>query len=198
MNLNLYRSFYSVPTRIESSSTPLTLPIETLRTATNLNHSRRHYSTQNVTQNSSYTYQPEFINCFVQSNNYFQWNPCNHSQYVYLPEESVRDKNLVENIEVKEDFAIALIQNYFAFRNDIRVFKGKVNSLATTQTGSRFLQKELKDSNLDFVSFILEEVKDNLGDLMVDDYGNYLCQKLIASCSALQRVSFLFKVMFIC
>lgn len=95
-----------------------------------------------------------------------------------------------------EDGTVGTIEEYFKSRNNVGTLKGKVTALAVTQTGSRFLQKQLANSDLDFTSFILEEVKDYLPGLMIDNYGNYFCQKLISNSSALQRISFLLKVAF--
>jgi hypothetical protein len=57
-----------------------------------------------------------------------------------------------------------------------------------TQKGSRNLQKLLNKIQPDDLDIILEKIKNNFYDLMIDIYGNYFCQKLIQCCSAEQRM----------
>jgi hypothetical protein len=54
-----------------------------------------------------------------------------------------------------------------------------VYRLALEQTGSRFLQKLLNKANNAVVSFLLSEIEENFAELMIDNYGNYFCQKLL-------------------
>lgn len=91
-------------------------------------------------------------------------------------------------------FPISVIQDYFVFGNDINVLKGKITSLALTQAGSRFLQKQLAKTNPALIYLVLQEIKGSLSKLMVDDYGNYFCQKLISICSPFQRLSLISEV----
>jgi len=105
----------------------------------------------------------------------------------------------IENEEHKaanEDHILSIIRDYLENNNELETLRGKVVALALTQTGSRFLQKQLMKSDPSFISFVLEEVENALADLMVDDYGNYFCQRLISSCSPPQRISFISKVFY--
>ena len=61
-----------------------------------------------------------------------------------------------------------------------------VSRLVCTQSGSRFLQKELNKADSNFVEFILNDIGSNLAEIMVDTYGNYFCQKLVSCCSLKQ------------
>ena len=62
--------------------------------------------------------------------------------------------------------------------------KGQVVELAKQQHGSKQLQKVLARASPDFVGFAIEETLLHLHELMVDQYGNYFCQKLMQSASS--------------
>jgi hypothetical protein len=49
------------------------------------------------------------------------------------------------------------------------------------------LQKLLARASPDFVGFAIDESIYHLHELMVDQYGNYFCQKLLQSSSSAQR-----------
>lgn len=61
------------------------------------------------------------------------------------------------NAENEEDI-VTLINEFETKGHDLLVLKGKVTELALTQTGSRFLQKQLTRSSPEFITFILQEV----------------------------------------
>lgn len=60
--------------------------------------------------------------------------------------------------------------------------------LAANQTGSKFLQRLLDNANPQIVQFLLMEIQELLPKLMVDNYGNYFCQRLLINCSSSQRM----------
>jgi hypothetical protein len=68
---------------------------------------------------------------------------------------------------------------------------------AKTQKGSRNLQKLLNKIQPESLDEILEKLKNNFPELMIDNYGNYFCQKLIQSCSSEQRMFILKHVNFL-
>lgn len=70
-------------------------------------------------------------------------------------------------------------------------YKGKLQYLATTQQGSKYLQRVLTRASPDIVEFIIKEVIKDMSNLMVDQYGNYFCQKLLQSSSSQQRCEIL-------
>lgn len=65
-------------------------------------------------------------------------------------------------------------------------YKGKLYELCKDQNGCRFLQTKLEESPM-HVDFIFEELYTHFADLMVDPFGNYLCQKLLGHCNDQQR-----------
>jgi hypothetical protein len=56
-----------------------------------------------------------------------------------------------------------------------RLLKNKVKLLACSQTGSRFLQKEVELRNPSLVEFILSDLGESLSSITTDRYGNYFC-----------------------
>ena len=57
-----------------------------------------------------------------------------------------------------EAWVLSIISDFEASNHDTSCLVGKLGALAVTQTGSRFLQKQLATSNPDFVPFVLQEV----------------------------------------
>ncbi len=68
---------------------------------------------------------------------------------------------------------------------------------ASSQKGSRNLQKLLNKILPHELDIILEQIKEHFAFLMTDIYGNYFCQKLIQCCSSEKRVFILKHVNFI-
>ena len=92
------------------------------------------------------------------------------------------------NCEITNDITINhLIERVEATGDKSEKFKllrNKVKSLACTQTGSRFLQKELIEAKSPaLIEFILDDLGESLAQTTTDRYGNYFCQKLLAYCS---------------
>lgn len=67
----------------------------------------------------------------------------------------------------------------------------QVAALARDQHGCRFLQRKFEEGGTAAVETVFEEVLDQLVDLMVDPFGNYLVQKLLDVCSDEQRLRML-------
>lgn len=71
---------------------------------------------------------------------------------------------------------------------------GRVMQLSRDQWGCRFLQAKL-DEHPEAVGLILDELLDYFAELMVDPFGNYLCQKVMEKATPEQRCRILSKVM---
>ncbi|KAJ2811606.1 hypothetical protein H4S07_001959, partial [Coemansia furcata] len=65
--------------------------------------------------------------------------------------------------------------------------RGTIFDVSKDQYGCRFLQKKLEDGQEDHVEMILCEVLPHSSALMIDPFGNYLCQKLLEHCNDRQR-----------
>ena len=61
-------------------------------------------------------------------------------------------------------------------------------SVAKDQNGCRFLQRKFDEGGAAAIALVFPEVLDNLIELMVDPFGNYLIQKLLDRCSEEQRL----------
>ena len=61
-------------------------------------------------------------------------------------------------------------------------------SVAKDQNGCRFLQRKFDEGGAASIAMVFPEVLDNLIELMVDPFGNYLIQKLLDRCSEEQRL----------
>jgi hypothetical protein len=99
------------------------------------------------------------------------------------------------------------------FEDKIKYLEGSLCDMLFTQTGSRFIQKQLNeqlDETVDpndqeaklrkqqrierFTSFILCEIGDKVNETMVDRYGNYFFQELISKCNDEQRLGILHSI----
>lgn len=60
---------------------------------------------------------------------------------------------------------------------------GRAEELARDQHGCRFLQTKLEEENEVYFNCIFEECFDKFVDLLIDPFGNYLCQKLFELCN---------------
>ncbi|KAH7836403.1 hypothetical protein Vadar_000817 [Vaccinium darrowii] len=65
--------------------------------------------------------------------------------------------------------------------------RGQIVRMAKDQYGSRFLQTKFEDPKEDEIRMVLSEVIDHLGELMGDQFGNYIVQKLVKLCNEKQR-----------
>ncbi|KAG5542038.1 hypothetical protein RHGRI_021771 [Rhododendron griersonianum] len=69
----------------------------------------------------------------------------------------------------------------------LKDLRGRIVSLAKDQYGSRLLQTEFEDPGEDEIEMVLMEVIDHVGELMKDQFGNYIVQKLVKVCNERQR-----------
>jgi len=68
--------------------------------------------------------------------------------------------------------------------------KNRIYTMCKDQNGCRFLQKVLEEDETGrSCDIIYEEVLPHIAELMLDPFGNYLCQKLIEKCTVDQRIS---------
>ena len=65
---------------------------------------------------------------------------------------------------------------------------------AQDQNGCRFLQRKFDEGGSTAVAVVLPEILDNLVELMMDPFGNYLVQKMLDRCSEEQRLDVLKRI----
>jgi len=61
---------------------------------------------------------------------------------------------------------------------DLAGLKGRIVEFCKSQVGSRYLQRQLRKAEPEFVNLVVRELLPSLPELMCDTYGNYLCQQL--------------------
>ena len=64
----------------------------------------------------------------------------------------------------------------------------QVVGVAKDQNGCRFLQRKFEEGGAAAIAAVFPEILDNLIELMIDPFGNYLIQKLLDRCSEEQRL----------
>ncbi|PIA33038.1 hypothetical protein AQUCO_04200053v1 [Aquilegia coerulea] len=78
--------------------------------------------------------------------------------------------------------------------NSLEEVRGIMVATAKDQHGCRFLQKKIEGGRKEDIEMILVEIKDYISELMVDQFGNYLVQKLLDVCNAEQRHDILISI----
>ena len=69
--------------------------------------------------------------------------------------------------------------------------KGKVADAARDQAGCRFLQRKFDEGGPASIEVVFSEIIDDILELMMDPFGNYLIQKMLDRCSEEQRLQVL-------
>jgi len=80
------------------------------------------------------------------------------------------------------------------FYTEFEPLIGKIYSVSKDQQGCRFLQKKLEEEDAKTTQIIFTEVYPHINELMIDPFGNYLCQKLLEYCNNDQRYAIVDKV----
>jgi hypothetical protein len=79
-----------------------------------------------------------------------------------------------------------------SIENDIEIPNlGKLVEILKTHKGSMQMQSFIKRASFNNLNTIIEEIKSEFGKLMIDQYGNYFCQKLLHNVSSEQRLKIL-------
>ena len=69
--------------------------------------------------------------------------------------------------------------------------KGKFEQIIRTHKGSRIFQNYLKNTHTDILHQIFLEIKNNLSELLKDNYANYFCKKFFYCLSQKDRIEYL-------
>eukprot|EP01091_Cochliopodium_minus_P012529 TRINITY_DN3814_c0_g1_i1.p1 TRINITY_DN3814_c0_g1~~TRINITY_DN3814_c0_g1_i1.p1 ORF type:complete len:738 (-),score=215.68 TRINITY_DN3814_c0_g1_i1:164-2377(-) len=107
-------------------------------------------------------------------------NNCNflHSNQPMKPTETIIPKNVPPPVSLKKPANITTMEESI----------GHIYYLCKDQQGCRFLQKKIEEETETTVPIIFNEIHQHFAELMVDPFGNYLCQKLLDHCNDLQRL----------
>lgn len=86
----------------------------------------------------------------------------------------------------------AIIQMHYSAMVDesvpLTAFAGSIAMMARDQHGGRFLQARLDNKNAADIALVFRECLPHYVELMMDPFGNYLCQKLFEHCNPTQRL----------
>ncbi|XP_006663548.1 pumilio homolog 12-like [Oryza brachyantha] len=88
------------------------------------------------------------------------------------------------SFESDHDLALKTAQLNFSSVDEVA---GRIYMFAKDQNGCRFLQKVFTEGTKEDVEKIISEIIDHITELMMDQFGNYMVQKLLEECSDDQR-----------
>lgn len=80
---------------------------------------------------------------------------------------------------------------FLSTTSSLKQLRGRIYALAKDQNGCRILQAMFETPTLEEVEIVFSEVVDSITDLMKDQFGNYLVQKLVALCNNDQKMKLL-------
>ncbi len=125
-----------------------------------------------------------FINNGI-SNNSGGGANLNNPTYPYVnyaknnPKTNISNYNTNKNTNTSSSFYFNM--NNFLFYNDDTKILENIHSLLQEQTGCRFVQMKIEEKNLNnemhFLTKLFEKIKDNLINIISDQFGNYVIQK---------------------
>lgn len=102
---------------------------------------------------------------------------------------------LVVNDELEEILENRIKLDEFINEENYELLKGNFQKLITCQLGSRVLQSCISKTNKDIMILIFSEIQYNLSEVIVNQYGNYFCQKFFTCLPFTYRVKFLESVL---
>ncbi|GAA0150498.1 RNA metabolism protein [Lithospermum erythrorhizon] len=119
-------------------------------------------------------------------------NGCTHGQYNVYRNDSRSFVNngenpsryLLSSMGVENDRVHQARQR--ARFSDLKSLRGSIFLVAKDQDGCRFLQKRVEEKKSEEIEMIFREVRVHVRELMVDQFGNFVMQKLFEVCNVQQ------------
>ena len=158
----------------------------------NKNNSRYNKFQQNYSQ--SLYLQDYYKNGKILNNEYFNkrknFNDINSINFSELnTRNSIQSVNINNNRFIYNNFN-NLTNNYININNlktkineDInKNYKDNYKLMFKEQKGAKYIQKKIEEKNPDFLFKLYEQMKNNLYDIMTNQYGNYVIQKFVENC----------------
>ena len=158
----------------------------------NKNNSRYNKFQQNYSQ--SLNLQDYYKNGKLLNNEYFNkrknFNDMNNINFSELnSRNSIQSVNINNNRFIYNNFN-NLTNNYININNlktkineDInKNYKDNYKLMFKEQKGAKYIQKKIEEKNPDFLFKLYEQMKNNLYDIMTNQYGNYVIQKFVENC----------------
>lgn len=82
-------------------------------------------------------------------------------------------------------------QDQYINEENYESLKGSFLKIINSHSGSRVLQSCITKTNKDIIIQIFIEIENNLSELIVNQYGNYFCQKFFTCLPFTYRIKFL-------
>ncbi|KVH99416.1 Armadillo-like helical, partial [Cynara cardunculus var. scolymus] len=98
------------------------------------------------------------------------------------PSSAILDDSFPPNSANNSNFARSRAHQLLSLL-PLKELRGKIHSIAKDQNGCRLLQAKFENPTKEEIEMVLYEVLDSIKDLMKDQFGNYLIQKLIVVCN---------------
>ena len=133
-----------------------------------------------------------FIN---NKNNILFLNNFNKSQLSMNSLNNTNLSNLHKNMNFKNNVNFKNINNLYN-NNKSKNCNEKLLLMLKSQNGSKSIQKKIEEKSNDFISKLYEQIKNNIFEIINDQYGNYVIQKLAEFCDKKILSSMLAKLSF--
>lgn len=91
----------------------------------------------------------------------------------------------------KKEVVQKVLENTYEEFPNADSLKDRVLTLCQSQKGCRLLQQLIDERDLSFHAIIFTKMLPRIKQVIVDQFGNYLCQKLIEKCNEEQRIEFI-------
>ena len=185
LGLNNNMKFFNNPNRISNNNNTQILsnlnPINnSIINQININNELKF----NQFDNNFNIHQNNFINHNPNQNNNFYYNNFNKSQLSQISLNSLSNtnsntSNMNKNMNKKNNNKINYKYNY---KEKIKNYNEKLLLMIKSQNGSKSIQKKIEEKSSEFSSKLYEQIKNNLFEIINDQYGNYVIQKLVEHC----------------
>ena len=68
------------------------------------------------------------------------------------------------------------------YKEKIKNYNEKLLLMIKSQNGSKSIQKKIEEKSIEFTTKLYEQIKNNLFEIINDQYGNYVMQKFVEHC----------------
>lgn len=119
---------------------------------------------------------------FQRLDDYEQVNPsCSSNQYQHCGVGLTNFQSQSQNYNVNHDNEVMSLWS-------LKKLRGRIYTMAKDQNGCRLLQALFERPTMEEIEIVLNEVVGFVSDLMKDQFGNYLIQKLVVVCNDGQKM----------
>ena len=122
----------------------------------------------------------------IYKNNYYR-NLRRHNKYQQNYSSYINNTNAFINSQSSK-----VIRNDSKNRSRNYNYNEKIKYMLKDQNGSKYIQKKIEEKSPEFLHKLYEQIKNNLYDIITDQYGNYVIQKFVDYCDK-KQISILLK-----